>query len=394
MAPVPPHNLRDRTGLHSLSPATAMHVLGLGLMLALVCSAATGQAQAAGESRAFFVHPAEPPDIPRWAETGRALRAEIYGQWGGTSRSDRECRLPSGHVLPLCTRHMMPADPRRSDATLALDVGVVVIEPIAAVDSNRPYFAWLPIPQTTNGPGLLLRLNRLAVEGDTVRCTATACVRPAFSVHGADTVLNLCEAVRVRSVIGPPEACRPIGAWGPRGSFALALVGWGKPDVAARVNATAPSAVFAAAPVREVELRVQYATDVQRARILGELERALSAAPWTLTTELRPPTPPHSRVLGLVAFRHSPVLRAKWEIVKVEMELDNPQPTAEGRVARLLISIDARNSRQNVADASGFVSASDADYALYESALIRAITEHLAPHCARGSDARTLDCTS
>lgn len=371
-----------------------MHLLGFGLMLALVCSAAQGQGQGGRASRAFFVHPTDPPDIAGWAEAGRALRAEIYDKWGGTSRVDRECRLPSGHVLPSCTRHLTPADPRRTDATLALDVGVVVIEPIVVADSSRPYFAWLPIPQTTNGPAVLLRLNRLAIQGDTVRCTATACVRPAFSVHGADTVVNLCESVRVRSIIGPPESCRPVGAWGPRGSFALALVGWGKPDVAARVNATAPSALFAAAPVREVELRVQYSTDAQRARILGELERALSASPWTLTTELRPPTPPHSRVLGLVAFRHSPVLRTKWEIVKIEMELDNPQPTAEGRVARLLVSIDARNSRQNVADASGFVSASDADYALYESALIRAITDRLAPHCARGSDARTLNCTS
>lgn len=392
MAPVPPHNLRDRSGLHSFC-RDGMRLLGI-VLLALVCSPPEGLAQGARPSRAFFVHPADPPEIPRWAETGRALRAEIYGRWGGTGRRERECRLPSGHVLPSCTRHMIPGDPRRSDATLALDVGVVVIEPIVAADSNRPYFAWLPIPQTTNGPGVLLRLNQLAVAGDTLRCTATACVRPAFSVHGADTVVNLCESVRVRSVIGPPETCRPIGTWGPQGSFALALVGWGKPDVAARVNATAPSTLFAASPVREVELRVQYSTDAQRARILGELERALSAAPWTLTTELRPPTPPHSRVLGLVAFRHSPVLRSKWEIVKVEMELDNPSPSAEGRVARLLVSIDARNSRQNVADASGFVSASDADYALYESALIRAITEHLAPHCARGADARTLHCTS
>lgn len=368
-----------------------MRLLGIGVLLAFVCS---GQAQGTRGGRAFVVEPADPPDIVRWAETGRALRAEIYGQWGATSRRDRECRLPSGHVLPSCTRHLTGSDPRRSDATLALDAGIVVIEPIVAADDSRPYFAWLPIPQTTNGPGLLLRLSRLAAEGDTVRCSVTTCVRPAFSVHATDTVVHLCEAARIRSVIGPPESCRPVAMWGPRGSFALALVGWGKPDLAERVNGAAPSAVFSPAPVREVELRVQYASESQRARIVRELARALSAEPWALTTELRPPTPPHSRVLGLVAFRHSPVLGTKWEIVKVEMELDNPQPTAGGRVARLLVSIDARNSRQNVADASGFVSASDADYVRYESALVRAITEHLSPHCVRGADDRTLLCTS
>jgi len=206
--------------------------------------------------------------------------------------------------------------------------------------------------------------------------------------------MHLCDAVRIKSVIGPPQSCRPVGMWGPRGSFAYALVGWGTADLANRVNAGAPSPAFAAAAVRELELRVIHTTDAQRTFVLHELERALSTAPWALTTQLRPPTPPHNRVLGLVAFRHSPVLGSKWEIVKVEMELDNSQPAVEGRSFRLLVSIDARNSRQNVADASGFVAASDADYAVYESALTKAITDRLGARCARGADARTLHCTS
>jgi hypothetical protein len=371
-----------------------MRLLGSCVLLALAVSAANGQDRAKVGTRAFIVRPAALPDIIGSAESGRVLRQEIYGQWGATGRRETDCRLPSGHVLPSCSRHPDPSNPRRSDAILSLDVGVLVVDPIVTADTGRPYYAWLPTPQTTNGPQQLTRLIQLAVQGAPVSCADSACVRPAFSVHEADTVVHLCAAVRIGSVIGPPESCRPVGTWGPRGSFAYALVGWGKSELAARVNAAAPSPSFAAAPVRELELRVLYTTDAQRTFVLRELERALSVAPWALTTELRPPTPPHNRVLGLVAFRHSPVLGTKWEIVRVEMELDNPQADPQGRVSRLLVSIDARNSRQNVADASGFVAASDADYAVYESALTKAITDRLAARCTRGADARTLHCTS
>jgi hypothetical protein len=372
-----------------------MRSFGFCMMLALAATPAEGQtAYPAAGNRAFVVVPGELPDAAMLADSWRSLRQLIYGQWGATGRRATDCRLPSGHVLPSCTRHEEPGGRGRFDAILAMDVGILVLDQIVTADTGQPYFAWLPTPQTTNGPQELRRLSRLAAQGDTVRCAGSGCVRPGLSIHGADTVVHLCSAQRVGTVIGPPESCRPIGTWGPRGSFAYVLVGWGKPDVAARVNAAAPSAMFPAVTAREVEFRVLHTTDAQRMFVLQELERALSGAPWTLTTELRPRTPPHNRVLGLVAFRHSPVLRTKWEIVKVEVELDNPQPTAEGSLSRIVIVIDARNSRQNVADAAGFVAASDADYAVYESALTKAITDRLAARCPLGGDARTLRCTS
>lgn len=391
---LPPHNLREHT--EGLPPATlGMRLFGPLMMLAVAARIAEGQAgYPPTVNRSFIVVPAELPDVARLAESGRELRQQIYGQWGATGRRSSNCRLPGGHVLPSCSRHAAPSAGGQVDATLATDVGVFVINQIVTADTGSPYFAWLPTPQTTNGPAELHRLSRLAVRGDTVNCIGTDCIRPAFSVHGADTVVHLCHAVRIRNVIGPPESCRPVGTWGPRGSFAHVLVGWGKADIAARVNTAAPSASFTAADVRELELRVLHTTDAQRLFVLEELERALGTDPWALTTELRPRTPPHNRVLGLVTFRHSPLLLTKWEIVKVEVELDNPQPAPGGSLSRIVISIDARNSRQNVADAAGFVAASDADYAVYETALTKAITDRLAARCPRGSDARTLRCTS
>lgn len=372
-----------------------MRPFGPCVLLAVAATVAEGQQvpQRIGD-RSFVVVSAEPPDPVRLAESGRLVRQEVYGQWGQTGRRAFDCRLPSGHILPSCTRHDAPGGRGRIDATLALDVGVLVVDQIVAADTGQPYFAWLPTPQTTNGPQELRRLSRLATLGDTVRCSPVECIRPAFSIQGADTLIHLCSALRIGRAIGPPESCRPIGMWGPRGSFAHVLVGWGKSDLAARVNAAAPAELFAAAAVRELEFRVVHTTDAQRAFVLQELERALSAAPWTLTTELRPRTPPHNRVLGLVEFRQSPVLHTKWEIVKVEVELDNPQPAEGGSISRIVVAIDARNSRQNVADAAGFTAASDADYAVYERALTKAITDRLAARCPRGSDARTLHCSS
>ena len=372
-----------------------MRPFGPCILLAIAATVAEGQqAYPRSSDRSFVVVSADTADPVRLAESGRLVRQEVYGQWGQTGRRSFDCRLPSGHVLPSCTRHDAPGGRGRVDATLALDVGVLVVDQIVTPDTGQPYFAWLPTPQTTNGPQELRRLSRLALQGDTVRCAVSECVRPAFSIRGADTLIHLCSALRIGRVIGPPEICRPVGMWGPRGSYAHVLVGWGKPDLAARVNAAAPSAQFAVATVRELEFRVVHTTDAQRAFVLQELERALSGAPWTLTTELRPRTPPHNRVLGLVEFRQSPVLRTKWEIVKIEVELDNPQPADGGQVSRIVVAIDARNSRQNVADAAGFTAASDADYAAYESALTRTITERLAARCPRGGDARTLICTS
>jgi hypothetical protein len=278
------------------------------------------------------------------------------------------------------------------DAVLAQNTGVLVLDSLRAADEGQPYFAWLPTPETANGPQQLARLQRIGSLGDTLRCDPESCVRPAISLHGRDTVVHLCDASRIGAAIGPPERCRPVGSWGAQGSYARALVGWGKADLAAEVNAAAPAAAFDAGSGRELEFSLFYTTDAQRVFVLQELERALRTAPWALTTQLRPRTPPHNRVIGLVAFRHSPVLRTKWEIVKVDAELDNPATTPQGHMARIVVSIDARNSAQNVRDAEGFVAASAADYAVYEAALARAITQHLAPRCERGADDRSLRC--
>jgi hypothetical protein len=230
---------------------------------------------------------------------------------------------------------------------------------------------------------MLAKRERIECNNETAECMTIVEGIPA---NKEERVLAACNVTVLGDEAGAVRRCVPVAIISTREIYIRAVVAYA-PGLATRLIDS---------PTIDIEFHVEsnpggaFLPSLNAA--LSAAQDALSAAPISLTTELRPRSNP-VRVIGVAGLRVSPVLERTWR-EKVSIRVDVDREEGENGVIELTASFNLQFNKQNTDRPEDFRPPSEVQLNRYKDVFSEAIRQRLPKLCrsAFWKDSITLVC--